>query len=149
MNPTVQALTPMQTLINGLNEDLAFEYATAIQYTHNAAVVSGLNRLVLKPVFEAEAREEMGHATLLAEKIVHLGGSPTVIPKEVKALTTAREMLLDAVAAEEATIKRYTERIQQAQEVGDLALQVELEELVAEENRHKEEFQRILQDPHL
>ena len=58
-------------------------------------------------------------------------------------------MLLDAVAAEEATIKRYTERIQQAQEVGDLALQVELEELVAEENRHKEEFQRILQDPHL
>lgn len=146
---TVQTLNPTQILIDGLNEDLAHEYATAIQYTHNAASVSGLARLVLKPLFEDEVQDELGHAKLLAEKIVNLGGTPTVMPKAIKPFTNPREMLQDAIEGEEATIKRYKERIEQAKEVGDLGLQVDLEDMVADETRHKEEFMRILQDPNL
>ncbi len=38
----------MEKLIEGLNEDLANEYAASIMYTNNAAVVSGLYRHALK-----------------------------------------------------------------------------------------------------
>ncbi|NQD68962.1 ferritin-like domain-containing protein, partial [Bacillus haikouensis] len=71
-------------LIDGLNEDLANEYAAVILYTTYAAVVSGLYRQVLKPFFEEEIPDEQGHALYLAEKIKTLGGDPTTTPAPVK-----------------------------------------------------------------
>jgi len=59
----------MQELIDGLNIDLANEYGAAIQYTYSASAVSGLYRSALKPFFEAEIEEELGHALYLSEKL--------------------------------------------------------------------------------
>ncbi len=61
----------IQNLIDGLNEDLAHEYGAAIQYTYSASVVSGLYRSALKPFFENEINDEMGHALYLSEKSNH------------------------------------------------------------------------------
>jgi bacterioferritin len=55
-----------------------------------------------------------------------------------------REMLQIALQAEKDTIERYTQRIKQAEAAGELGLKVELENLVAEETRHKEDLERIL-----
>ena len=66
----------VKELIEGLNEDLAGEYAAIIMYNHNAATVSGIYRQVLKPFFESEISDEQGHALYLAEKIKTLGGTP-------------------------------------------------------------------------
>ncbi|PMB01720.1 bacterioferritin [Fischerella thermalis CCMEE 5273] len=139
----------IKALIDGLNEDLAYEYAAVITYTYNAAVVSGLARPVLKPFFEAEAQDEMKHAGYLAEKIASLGGVPVVKPAEVKQAANVREMLENAIADEDATIHRYMERIAQAEKAGQFGLKIELEDMVADESNHKEELQRLLNDPRL
>ncbi|MCS1351953.1 ferritin-like domain-containing protein [Mechercharimyces sp. CAU 1602] len=139
----------LKTLIDGLNEDLGYEYAAVIQYTNNAAVVSGLSRQTLKPFFEAEARDEIGHASYLAEKIATLGGDPVVEPKPVKMISDVRTMLQHARDEEAATIKRYKERMDQAEAVGEIALKIQLEDMIADETNHKEELERLLKDPRL
>lgn len=149
MSQQVQFKSGVQELIDGLNEDLAHEYTAVIQYIQNAARVSGLGRQVLKPLFEKEARDEINHALYLANKIVTLGGEPVVKPYEVKQTGNLREMIQASIDAEKDTIRRYKERIEQAERAGETALKVELEEMLAEETEHKEELERLLEDPRL
>lgn len=139
----------IQALIEGLNEDLANEYAAIITYTYNAAMVSGLSRPILKEFFENEAQDEIKHASYLSEKIAALGGLPVVKPSEVKQATEVREMLENAIQDEEATIKRYMQRIQEAEKAQQYGLKIDLEDMVADESNHKEELQRLLNDPRL
>lgn len=94
----------VQKLIDGLNDDLAHEYAAVIMYTYNAAVVSGMYRQVLKPFFQEESTDEIGHALYLSEKIKTLGGTPTTTPAKVKQLTDVKEMLEEALQNEKDTI---------------------------------------------
>lgn len=136
----------LQELLDGLNEDLANEYAAAIMYTYNASVVNGLYRSALKPFFEEEIQDEMGHALYLADKIAVLGGTPTTTPAAVKQLTDVREMLEEAKAAEEDTIKRYEKRKEQAEALGYTELSVKLDDLISDETGHKEEIGRLLKD---
>ncbi len=136
----------MIELIEGLNEDLANEYAASIMYTNNAAVVSGLYRQTLKPFFEAEISDEQGHALYLAEKIKILGGTPTTKPAEVKQHFDVKAMLEEARQAEKNTILRYETRKQQAADLGHTELVVKLEDMIADETHHMEELDRILAD---
>ena len=138
-----------QTLIDGLNEDLAGEYGAVIQYTYAAAVVTGFSRQILKDFFEEEIPDESGHALYLAEKIRTLGGIPTTEPAKIEQLTDIKDILQAILKAEEDTIARYTKRIEQAEKVGDIGLKVQLEDMIADETGHKEEVQRLLQDPRL
>ena len=139
----------VQKLIDGLNDDLAHEYAAVIMYTYNAAVVSGMYRQVLKPFFQEESTDEIGHALYLSEEIKTLGGTPTTTPAKVKQLTDVKEMLEEALQNEKDTIERYEERKKQAEELGYTELVVTLEDFIADETGHKEEMQRLLEDPRL
>ncbi|SIS47514.1 ferritin-like domain-containing protein [Salimicrobium flavidum] len=139
----------MKELIEGLNEDLAHEYAAAIMYTNNAAVVSGLYRSVLKPFFEGEVADEQGHAMYLAEKISTLGGTPTTKVADVPQESHVKDMLIAARDAEEATIKRYEKRKEQAGELNLTELSVKLEDLISDETGHMEEIDRLLRDSRL
>ena len=51
----------VEALIEDLNVDLAHEYGAAIQYSYSASVVTGLFRSALKPFFEEEITDELGH----------------------------------------------------------------------------------------
>lgn len=136
----------LSELIEGLNEDLANEYAAVIMYTNNAAVVSGLYRQTLKPFFESEIPDEQGHALYLAEKIKVLGGTPTTKPAEVKQHTDVQGMLEEARNSEKATIERYELRKKQAEELGHTELVIKLDDMIADETNHMEEIGRILSD---
>ncbi|MFC7391686.1 ferritin-like domain-containing protein [Scopulibacillus cellulosilyticus] len=137
----------MKELIDGLNEDLAGEYSAAIQYTYYASAVQGLYYQILKPMFESEIPDEQGHALYLSEKIINLGGQPTTKPVEVKPVTEAKEMLEEARKAEKETIERYKKRREQADKLGLVELVVKLEDIIADETKHMEEMQRLLNDP--
>ncbi|SDI52160.1 ferritin-like domain-containing protein [Alteribacillus bidgolensis] len=139
----------MKELIDGLNEDLANEYAAVIMYNNYAAVVSGLYRQVLKPFFEGEIADEQGHALYLAEKIKTLGGTPTTQPADVKQTEDVKEMLQNARQSEKDTIERYKTRAKQADELGLIELQIKLEDLIADETGHMEEMERLLADPRM
>ena len=133
-----------KVLIDGLNEDLANEYTAIISYLLFSRMSKGPQRLQLAGFFESEIADELEHAKLLAHKIVALGGKPTAAPKPVTLSENNQEMLQLALRAEQDTIDRYTQRIKQADALGELGLRVELENLLAEETRHKEDLERIL-----
>lgn len=136
-----------EKLIEGLNEDLANEYGAAIQYTYSASVVSGLYRSALKPFFEEEITDELGHALYLSEKIKSLGGTPTTQSAEVPQPTDVKGLLEAVLKSESDTIIRYETRKKQAEELGLTELVVQLEDMIADETHHKEEVERLLMDP--
>src|SRR3954468_15361675 len=96
-----------QALIDGLNSDLAGEYAAIIQYTHYAATVTGPFRESLRTMFMAELPDEQRHAQYLADQIAFLGGTPTTAPRPVPAAGTPKEMLRRILEAEERAVKDY------------------------------------------
>lgn len=139
----------LQQLIDGLNEDLANEYGAVIQYTYSASVVSGLYRSALKPFFEEEINDEIEHALYLSEKIKNLGGTPTTKAADVPQVTGVKALLEASLESEKATIKRYKERKKQAEELDLIELVVKLEDFIADETEHKEEIERLLEDPRI
>jgi bacterioferritin len=131
-------------LIALLNQDLSAELAAVIQYTTYAAKVTGPYRPELAQFFLKEVPEELGHAQFLANKIVALGGEPTTVPEPVPAAATNREMLEAVLQAEKRARADYTRRAKQAETFGDKGLQVQLENMVADESSHYEETERML-----
>ncbi|HEX8208967.1 MAG TPA: ferritin-like domain-containing protein [Longimicrobium sp.] len=139
-------MSDVKALIDGLNEDLAAEYQAVILYRTYAALVTGPNRQELRDFFEAEIPDELGHAALLADKIVALGGTPTVVPAPVPMARNNREMLENALQGEVDTIERYTRRIEQAEAVGEIAIKIQLEDLIVDESTHRDTIRRMLMD---
>jgi bacterioferritin len=135
-----------QTLIDGLNEDLAGELSAVIQYITYAAKATGPYRPQLAQFFLAEVVDEQGHAQYLANKIVALGGEPTTRPRPVPPASTNREMVEAVLAAERQAIRDYSERAEQAEALGEKGLAVQLEDMVRDESGHADETERILTD---
>lgn len=136
--------TDKQTLIDGLNEDLANEYAAVLMYNSFAALVSGIHRPMLKGFFETELPEEMTHAQFLANKITALGGMPTTEPAPVELVREPEAMLRHVLEAETETIHRYVARRKQAEDYGDYGLAADLDGIISDETRHKEETEKLL-----
>jgi len=127
-----------------LNEDLSHEYAAVITYRTYASQVQGQWRMELRNFFEQEIPDELGHAQILADKIVALGGTPTVLAAPVKHATDPRERLHNALEDEIETIGRYVERREQAESLGHYGLAVDLDDLIRDETGHRDEISMIL-----
>jgi bacterioferritin len=133
-------------LIRGLNEDLAGELGAIVQYLIYAAKTSGPFRPELQEFFLKEVPDEQGHAQFLANKIVALGGEPTTSPRPTPAAPDNHTMLVKVLEAEKRAIADYTKRARQAEAFGDKGLQVQLENIIADETGHFEETERILRE---
>src|SRR5262245_24682544 len=107
-------------------------------YRTYGSVVAGPFRQELRQFFVDEIPDELHHAEVLADKIVALGGTPTVEPAPVPMATDAREMLKNALQAEVDTIARYSRRIEQAEAAGELGIKLELENFVVDESKHRD-----------
>lgn len=135
-----------QTLIDGLNEDLAHEYQAILMYNSYAAMVYGMHRPTLKQFFENELPEELTHAQLLADKITALGGTPTTEPTPLDLATEPKAMLKQVLKAETETIERYAKRRRQAEDADEYGLAIELDDIIRDETEHKEETEKLLRD---
>jgi len=140
----VSRRTEARDLIEGLNEDLANEYASVIQYRTFASTLRGPHRLTLRSLFEGEIPDELGHAGILADYITALGGTPTTRPVEVPTADTPLGMLRAAYEAEVQAIARYVERRSQAEDAGEHGIAVTLDDIIEDETRHRDEMQLIL-----
>ncbi len=136
----------MKELLAGLNEDFAAEFTAVIMYAVYAAQVDGIHRAELKQFFQSEIADEQLHAQLLADKIVALGGEIRTNPNPVPDARTNKARLQAAHQAEVDTIGRYIKRIEQAESVGEIALKVELETLLTDETKHRDEMQLMLKN---
>jgi len=142
--PTVPAAVGSDQLIQELNHDLAGEYQAILMYVQYSACLTGPFRDSLRSLFQREITDELRHAQYLADKIAVLGGIPTTGPRPVPQMDDPRGMLKAVLDAERETIASYKMRVQQADTFGDIGLRVDLENIIADETRHKEDIERIL-----
>jgi bacterioferritin len=131
-------------LLDGLCEDLRGEFAAIIMYRLYASMVQGPYRQELRNFFAAEIPEEMLHAQLLADKIAALGGTPPTQAAPVTLATDAKAMLEAALIAELTTIDRYIERRGQAEAAREYGLVTEIDTLIADETKHRDELRLML-----
>jgi bacterioferritin len=83
----------------------------------------------------------MVHATLLGEKIVALGGHPSVKIEEVDepGEQSLLEMLQEDIAMEEQHIEMYEQNLKDFQK--DIVLKLMYEQIILEETTHLEQLQ--------
>ena len=131
-------------LVEGLNDDLANELGAVILYLYQTAIAPGFDGEELREILRGEVAGELAHATFLADKIVALGGGPTIRPKEYKSPKDVKGMLEFDLKLERDAVETYRIRAEQAEQYGDLALRVKIEEIITDETRHVEQIERIL-----
>jgi bacterioferritin len=123
-------------LIRLLNEDLAREYQAIIAYIVYSQIIKGAQYQNIAGELEKHAREELGHAILIAKQIDYLNGTPVVTPKVVKMSDKATDMLRFDLENERVTILNYRERIRQAESLGEFAIGEVLREIITQEQEH-------------
>src|SRR3954470_5462657 len=141
MNSTMQA---NETLIRGLNEDLAAEWGTIMRYTFQSAKAVGLRGAELREILEKEIPDELGHARYLSDVIADMGGEPTTEPRRWDHTSDLKPMVEQDLKMELQDVENYTKHSKLAGELGLTELKVKLEEMAADESRHARELHRIL-----
>jgi bacterioferritin len=105
-------------LVALLNEDLALEYKSIVQYVQHIASVKGAEYQSTLDELGVHVKQELDHALTLARQIDFLGGLPATNVPAVENMTDARAALQADLALEEAQLERYRERVEQATELG-------------------------------
>lgn len=132
----------VQRVIAGLNRVLAIEYAAMIQYLQDSVLIQGLERAYLADFFRDRAKDEMGHAERLGDKIVALGGVPTIEPALITQSLQVAEMLGQGLAAERDALSALKSLLSEVQD--DVPLRVMIEQLCHDTQGHIESFEKLL-----
>jgi bacterioferritin len=131
-------------IINKLNEILAHEWTGVAQYAQQAFMVRGLWREAYSGFFMEGAEESFGHAKQIGQKIVALGGIPTIERNKVRQSDDLREMLEQALEFERTAVRHYAEALELAED--DRPLVVLLENLILEEQEGVDEIEKLLRE---
>lgn len=134
----------MQALIDHLNEILKHEWTGVAQYTQAGFIVEGIWREVYADKFFDDAKESFGHAKQVGNKIVSLGGVPMATRNEVKQSRDLEEVLKFSLAFEAKAVEMYTAAIKLAEESGDRALVIFLEDILKDEQEGVDEYTKLL-----
>ena len=138
-------------IIAMLNNALATELVCVLRYRRHHFMASGIHSHATAAEFLVHSNEEQGHADLLAERIVQLGGEPDFSPAtltrrshaEYVAGTTLTEMIRENLVAERIAIDSYRHAIES---VGthDPTTRRLLESILAVEEEHADELADLL-----
>jgi len=140
-----------KVIVEQLNAALATEWVCVLRYMRHYYSATGLVSGSVKEHFLEHADEERGHADLLAERIVQLGGEPDLDPAtltqrshaEYQVGKTLKDMVKEDLIAERIAIESYRELINY---VGDRDTTTKklLEHILADEEEHADEFRDLL-----
>lgn len=132
-------------LIDQLNKAMSLELSGVIQYSQHSYLVSGTEREVYKEFFRDQAEEAQKHAEFLGDKIVALGGVPTVEPAMIRQSVDLKEMLRQDLELEREAMAAYMAAWEACGE-GDLPTKFWLEGQIADEQIHIEELEKLTSD---
>lgn len=122
------------SVINELNKLLALEYAGVIQNLQHSFLVQDVWREVYADYFRKDSEECLTHAKRLGEKIVALGGVPSIEPASIQQSTDLNEMLLQDLELEREALSAYKAAYEKVQD--DIPLRFMVEEFIYDEQRH-------------
>ena len=138
-------------VIKLLNNALATEYVCVLRYYRHYFMAKGMLADSVKSEFLEHAKQEQAHAEKIAERIVQLGGEPDLNPDTLTSRSHAeykegkdlRDMVKENLVAERIAIDSYREMINY---VGDRDTTTKriLEEILAQEEEHADEFSDLL-----
>ncbi|MBD0371718.1 MAG: hypothetical protein ICV60_12835 [Pyrinomonadaceae bacterium] len=129
-------------LIDNLNRALSIELAAIIQYMQHSFLVTGTEREVYCDFFRDQSGEARKHAETLGDKIVALGGVPTVEPSMIRQATELKDMLKQDLELEREGIAAYMAAWEACTDA-DLPTRFMLEERIAKEQIHIEELEKL------
>ena len=130
-------------VIAALNKAIALENTATLQYKQHTLLVSGLWRKVFADFFASEGKNSVEHALKFGQKVVALGGVPTVeVGATVRQSTDVEEMLRQDLELEKETMRAYLEACKLAED--DVALHTMLETHIESEQRDLEELEMYL-----
>lgn len=129
-------------LIENLNRALSLELAAVIQYMQHSFLVTGVEREVYRSFFRDQSEESQDHAATLGDKIVALGGVPTVEPSMIRQSTKLEEMLRQDLELEREGMNAYMAAWDACKDE-DRPTRFMLEERIAKEQIHIEELEKL------
>jgi bacterioferritin len=131
-------------LLTKLNDILRHEWTGVAQYAQAGFLVAGLWREVYSKMFLEGAEESFGHAKTIGDKIVALGGVPTVERNPVKQSNDLQEMLEFSLEFESKAVQLYNEALALAE--ADRALVVLLEDILLEEQEGVDHITKLVRE---
>ena len=129
-------------VIAALNKVIALEHTATLQYQQHALLVNGLWRKVFADFFASQSKSSLEHAGKFGQKVVVLGGVPTVEVGTVHQSTDLEDMLRQDLELEKDTMHAYQEA--HALTEGDIALRTMLEGQIESEQHDIEELEMYL-----
>lgn len=152
------AITPSYTadrptVLKLLNEALATELICVLRYRRHYFMAKGIESKSIAAEFLEHANEELGHADLIAERIVQLGGEPDFSPDSLTSRShaeyipgdTLANMIKEDLIAERIAIDSYREMVEYLGNQDSTTRRM-LESILAVEEQHAEELADLLED---
>lgn len=134
-----------------LNDALATELVCTLRYRQHAFVATGINSEPIAQEFLTHSNEELGHADLIAKRIVQLGGDPEFNPDQLTGRSHAeyvtckslKDMVRENLIAERIAIDSYREMVRYFGD-HDPTTRSMLETILAVEEEHADELADLL-----
>jgi bacterioferritin len=130
-----------EQLLKLLNQAVSLEYTAVVQYNQHSMLVTGNDRKLYEEFFKGQSQEALSHAKLWGERIVYLGGVPTVEVGTVEQSTDLTEMLEKDLALEMKAVELYTQAHQVCKHEPTLYM---LEDHIMDEDHDVEELKKLL-----
>jgi bacterioferritin len=141
------------TVIKILNEALATEIVCVLRYKRHYFMASGIHAEGVAAEFLQHANEEQGHADLIGERIVQLGGAPNLNPDGLSMRSHAEyvegtnllDMIKEDLVAERIAIDSYRDMINYLGN-DDPTTRRMLEGILAVEEEHADDLVSLLSE---
>lgn len=131
-------------VLEQLNNILQTELSGVVRYLHYSLTVTGLNRIPIVQFFKGQATESLLHATIIGEKIVSLGGHPSLkvnpVPENDK--HSDLELLEESLDFERSALALYVALLPLCSD--NIALEELIRGFVKTEQEHVEEVEKML-----
>lgn len=142
-------------LVEALNRAYASEWLAYYQYWLGAKLIKGPMKDAVAAELTLHATEELAHAVLLADRIIQLGGTPVVHPRDWMTLSPCAydapvdplvTTLLDQnIAGEQCAIGAYKELMDLTKDKDPVTWNLALT-ILQQEVEHEEDLQSLRED---
>jgi len=131
-------------VIDLLNDVLRHEWTGVAQYSQAGFVVQGIWREVYASKFFKSAEESFGHAKLIGDKIVALGGVPVAERNPVKQSSDVQQLLEYGLEFETKAVELYCKVLEACSD--DRPLVIFLEGILLEEQEGVDDLTKIIRE---
>ena len=131
-------------VIDLLNDVLRHEWTGVAQYSQAGFVIQGIWREVYASKFFKSAKESFGHAKLIGDKIVALGGVPVAERNPVKQSSDVQQLLEYGLEFETKAVDLYTKVLEACSD--DRPLVIFLEGILLEEQEGVDDLTKIIRE---